>query len=158
MILPSGLLFLAVLGSTWAARQNDNAAWTLSTSCHKENHSKALRTFETCLKTYHGNKTPVAKSGRTFGRKDKNTLIWTTCPTSQLFRDLLGLETQLADDKASPWAVVLPANADDVAAAVRCASTARLEFSVLGGGHSYIAASLVNKGVVINMQVCQSKY
>ena len=79
-------------------------------------------------------------------------LQWTSCPSSPIFQSQLGLTNQLSNN-ATPAAFVLPASAADVAAAVRCVLSSGFPFSIRGGGHSYVAANLINGGVIIGMQV-----
>ena len=73
-------------------------------------------------------------------------------PSSPIFQSQLGLTNQLSNN-ATPAAFVLPASSADVTASVRCAQYSGLPFSIRGGGHSYVAANLVDGGVVIGMQV-----
>ena len=107
--------------------------------------SYAVASLDKCLAQYHksstrNSSTPTAK------------LQWTACASSPIFQSQLGLTNQLSNN-ATPAAFVLPASAADVAAAVRCAQNSGLPFSIRGGGHSYVAANLIEGGVVIGMQV-----
>jgi hypothetical protein len=75
---------------------------------------------------------------------------WNACPTSAEYAAAL-LGNSQADVTARPAAFAYPSSAADVAAVVTCANKANLTWVVRGGGHSYLAKSLVEGGVVIDM-------
>ena len=57
----------------------------------------------------------------------------------------------LAVEARRPAAVALPSSPAALAAAVRCANSAVLAFRPRGGGHSYEATSLLDKGLVLDL-------
>ena len=101
--------------------------------CSYEQPSQQVRLFERCLAS------------------EKLQLQWTTCRSSAIFQSLISLENQPSNN--TPYAFILPKTISDVSVALHCSNVVGLPFTIRGGGHSYVAASLLDRGVVIDMKV-----
>lgn len=75
-----------------------------------------------------------------------------TFPDNQNFSDVADHVWNTAYNTTRvPVAVAQPQDSAQVAALVRCANTANLRMVIRGGGHSYEAMSLINRGIIIDL-------
>ena len=93
--------------------------------------------FRTCLSSYLSS-SPSSKLTLLY-RQDP---LYTTYNTRNF---------QSPSHARKPICFGLPADDRDVSALVKCANAAEIRFTTRGGGHSYIGASLIDNGLVIDM-------
>jgi FAD/FMN-containing dehydrogenase len=93
--------------------------------------------FETCISSYLLRR-PASKLEVVY----QTDLMYATYNTRNF---------QSPSHARKPVSFGLPADDHDVSALVKCANAADIRFTARGGGHSYIGASLLDKGLVIDM-------
>jgi FAD/FMN-containing dehydrogenase len=75
-----------------------------------------------------------------------------TFPDNQNFSDVAyHVWNTVYNTTRVPVAVAQPLDSAQVAALVRCANTANLRMVIRGGGRSYEAMSLINRGIIIDL-------
>lgn len=111
-----------------------------------------LSTFTTCLKEHNSDGSVVQESGAGSSHGTARQMqVSVTMQRDPAYAGLQKMNAQLRGSKLLPIAFVEPTSTAEVAAVVHCCVRAGLEFVVRSGGHSYEANSLLDDGIVIDL-------
>lgn len=113
-----------------------------------------ISNFRKCLDDYVSGKT-TSSSGSIVTEQGRRSQLTVTLQQDSRFAVLKNLNAQKRGEKLQPLAFAEPGSTADVAALVRCSAGAGLKFTARNGGHHYEANSLLDNGVVIDMNKLQ---
>jgi hypothetical protein len=117
--------------------------------------SEQVANFRNCLDDYVSGKT-TSSSGNIVTERAGHSQLRLTFPQDSRFAVLKNLNAQKRGAKLQPLAFAEPGSTAEVAALVRCSVGAGLKFTARNGGHHYEANSLLDNGVVIDMNKLQT--